>query len=333
MPTARFSADGRHIAIGTADGAVHVFEAETLLRGAESPLRRYGDHSDAVNDFDFHPTSPVLVSGSEDATLQFYDVANSHTGPTRTCTDTHPIRSAAFHPKGDHLLVGTTHAALHLYDTATFRCFLSADPSHHHRAGITDARWAADGSLFASCAAAEVKLWDGASVACVATLSRPHGGTPVGSVAFSRSGHHLLTSGADSAVKLWDVRAVRTSASSAEGGRVVPIPVRTYEGGGCSSARRVACFSHDEALVLGADEGSCAALVWATNFAGANAASQAAANGGGGAAGGGAGAAGGSEVISKCMGHMRPVRCVAHAPSAPAFVTCAEDGAVRVWAQ
>ena len=32
---------------------------------------------------------------------------------------------------------GTTHAALHLYDMATFRCFLAADASHHHRAAIT----------------------------------------------------------------------------------------------------------------------------------------------------------------------------------------------------
>ena len=45
---------------------------------------------------------------------------------------------------------GTSHAALHIYDTATFRCFLSPDPSHHHRAGITDARWAADGARMRS---------------------------------------------------------------------------------------------------------------------------------------------------------------------------------------
>lgn len=352
-PTARFSRDGRHIAIGTCDGVVHVFETEVLLlaRGgslsAESALRRYTDHADAINDVDFHPSSPMLVSASEDATLQFYDVAGGRLAPARTCTDTHPARSASFHPRGDHLLVGTTHAALHLYDMATFRCFLSADPSHHHRAAIADARWASDGSLFASCAASEVKLWDGQNCACVATLSRPHGGTPVGSVTFSKSGRYLLTSGADSAVKLWDVRAVRASAAAEAGGRVVPSPVRTYEGGGCASAKRVACFSQDEGLVLGADELTSAALVWPATLGSAaadpHAGGRMGTTGGGGAAvvtngdddggEGDGGIASAVDAVAKCSGHTKAIRCLAHAPAAPVFVSSAEDGVVRLWAQ
>ena len=358
MPTARFSGDGRHVGVGTAEGGVLVFETESMLvhgqANAETALRRYGDHAGAVNDVDFHPASPLLVSASEDATLQFYDVASGHVGPARTCTDTHPARSAAFHPRGDHLLVGTSHAALHLYDMATFRCFLSADPSHHHRAAIADARWAADGSLFASCAAGEVKLWDGHSCACVATLSRPHGGTPVGSVTFSKSGRHLLTAGADSAVKLWDVRALRAMASAEPGGRIAPSPVRTYEGGGCGSARRVACFSHDGALVIGADELSSAALVWPASLSGGGDSLGGGGAGGGGAdvgngcsggggaatetgEGGGGGGGGDSasavDAVARCLGHSMPIRCVAHAPHKPAFISCAEDGVVRLWAQ
>jgi cleavage stimulation factor subunit 1 len=323
QPTARFSADGRHVAVGASDGSVRVFEASSLLErgevgGAESPSRHFGVHSGAVNDVDFHPSSPILVSASEDATLQFYDFTSSRpeyaTRPMRTCTDTHPARCAAFHPKGEHLLVGTTHAALHLYDTATFRCFLSPNPAHHHRAAITDARWAADGSLFASCASAEVKLWDGSSCLCVATLGRPHGGTAIGSVAFSRSGRYLLTSGADSAVKLWDVRAIRTEAGVTAGARVAASPVRTYEGGGASAARRTAAFSHDEAVIVGADEASASALVWSTGLSDAHADAPV-----------------GGEVVARCSGHSRPIRCVAHSPTAAAFVTCADDATVRVW--
>ena len=329
--TSRFSHDGRHVAIGCDDGTVHVFESDTLTSGrmanpsVESAVRQYGDHSDAVNDVVFHPSALVLVTASEDARLQFYDHTQPRAGPARTCTDTHPIRSADFHPLGEHLLVGTTHAALHLYDCATFRCFLSAVPSHHHRAAITDARWASDGSLFASCAAGEAKLWDGHSCACIATLSRPHGGTPVGSVVFSKDGRHLLTSGADSAMKLWDVRMVRQAAA----GRAVPSPVRTYEGGGCSSARRSTALSHDEAVVIGADEGSSTALVWAANNGAALSAGGLA-----GPAGAGADAESRSygEVVAKCTGHSAPIRSVAHAPHAPAFVSCAEDGQLRAWA-
>ena len=202
-------------AVGTADGAVQLFDWESLARGSEA---RCADtpttHPPSTTSTSTRSARPSFAARLRTRPCIFYDTAsNEFLGPSRTCTDTHPARSVAFHPQGDHLLVGTTHAALHLYDMATFRCFLAADASHHHRAAITDARWASDGSLFASCAAAEVKLWQGHNFACCATLSRAHGGTPVGSVNFSKSARYLITSGADSAVKLWDVRMVRDLAA------------------------------------------------------------------------------------------------------------------------
>jgi hypothetical protein len=159
-PVARFSGNGKLLAIGAADGTVTVMKGSAVADGTmsqpEATLRRYASHTQPVNDVEFHPTSPIVVSASEDATLHFYDTAAAHAaGPSRMCTDTHPARSTAFHPKGDHLLVGTTHAALHLYDMATFRCYLAADATHHHRAAITDARWSADGSMLASCPSTE----------------------------------------------------------------------------------------------------------------------------------------------------------------------------------
>lgn len=320
-PVASFSGDGRYVAVGTGEGVAYVFEADALVRGADGALCRYaGGHTDAVNDVDFHPTSAVLVSGSEDATLHFYEYANppaavGRGGASRTCADTHPVTSCAFHPAGKHLLVGTAHPALHLYDVQTFRCFLSPDASQHHRAAITDARWAADGSMSASCAAGEVKLWDGGSFACVATLARPHGGALVGSVAFSRDGRYLLTSGADSALKLWDVRAMRDAAGADGGGGVVraPRPLRTYEGGDGTLPRRCGCFSDTGACVIGADESAASAVVWASAVADDDAPP-------------------GGAVLGRLCGHARPVRCVAHAPNSATLVTAADDGTVAVWA-
>ena len=308
----RFSADGKQLAVGTSDGLVHVLDADALLAGkgsAESAMRRFTDHAAAVNDLDYHPSGKQLVSASDDNNLHFYDVtsATAHSVPLRTCTDTHPVRSAAFHPKGDHLLVATSHAALHLYDIATFRCFLSPDGQHHQHP-LTEARWAADGACFASCAAGEVKIWDGGTCRCLTTLHRPHGGTSVGSVRFSRSGRYLLTSGADSAVNLWDVRMLRGGGGGGGakgGGGVGPAPVRVFEGATQSAARRVAAFSHDEALVLSADETTGAVVLWSSTTA---------------------------EPAGRCLGHTRPVFSLAHAPTCAAFVSTDEEGALRVWA-
>jgi cleavage stimulation factor subunit 1 len=307
----RFSPDGRQLAVGTAEGTVHVLDAAALFHGkgsAESALRKYTGHTGSVNDLDYHPNGAVLVSASEDANLNFYDLAGGNAqGPARMCTDTHPIRSAAFHPMGNHLLVGTSHAALRLYDVATFRCFLSPDAASHHQAGtITEARWVPDGSLFASCAGSEVKVWDGGSCRCLYTMSRPHGGTPVGGLQFSKSGRYLLTCGADSAVKLWDIRQVMSDASEGpSGGRGGPRPLRVFEGASQSQARRTATFSHDEALVLAADEASGSIITWSAITA---------------------------EVTGRCQGHSRPVHRLVHAPNLGGFVSTGEDGALRAWA-
>ena len=54
-----------------------------------------------------------------------------------------------------------------------------------------------------------IKIWDGISSKCVGTISQAHEGAPVGSVAFSRSGKYVLSSGMDSSVKLWELSSLR----------------------------------------------------------------------------------------------------------------------------
>ena len=150
-----------------------------------------------------------------------------------------------------------------------------------------------------------------------------------------RGSPDLLTSGADSAVKVWDIRKLRSEGASAGGGAVrtyESAPVRTFEGAGQTSARRSACFAHDETLVLGADEASCSVLVWGSGGlqshgggGGGDTAGDATAGDGGGAI------ASGGDIVGRCTGHASPIRHVAHSPATAAFISCAEDGAIRAW--
>ena len=95
------------------------------------------------------------------------------------------------------------------------------------------------------------------------------------------------------------------------------MPLRTYEGGGQGTARRVGTFSHDDRHVIGADETSAAAIVWLSSVRAPQIADVPV----------------GGEVVARCAGHAQPIRCVAHSPTAAAFVTCAEDGTLRAWAE
>ena len=222
---ARFSPDGAHIACGSSNGTVKLMEVGPL--GANSPApatRTFAEGSKAINDVDFDPKSRMLITASDDCTIRFFDHRSDATKSARQCTDTHPVRSVSFHAAGDHLLVGTDHPAVHLYDVATFRCYMSAQAHDHHTAPVRAVRWLGDGSMYASCAAGEVKLWDGVASRCVRTWQAAHGGHAVRHVEFCAAEGRtptLLTAGADGSAKLWDVgsgKLVRAIGASAPAG-------------------------------------------------------------------------------------------------------------------
>ena len=70
---ARFSVDGKLLAIGAADGSVRVLDAWSILHarnpdaGPTGPLQcSYShDHSGRINDVAFHPNNRILVSASQ----------------------------------------------------------------------------------------------------------------------------------------------------------------------------------------------------------------------------------------------------------------------------
>lgn len=295
---ARFSGDGKLLAVGSADSSVRLLDVWSILHGripegaaSTSVLQTYTlDHAGHITDVEFHPRGGILVSASQDCTMCFYDVARGSARANRKCTDTHPVNSIAYHPGGELLLAATTHPALHLYDVATFRCFLSPVEAEHHSGPIAKAAWAPDGSRFASCSADAVKIWDGASCRCARTMARAHSGAAVSCVVFSSSGSHLLTCGADSCVRLWDVGSGRL--------------VRTFEGALLQTARASCWFSHDEVHVLCADEASASIIVWSVQT---------------------------GEIVQRCAGHTRPITALAHSPGLAAFVTTSDDGQVRIW--
>jgi cleavage stimulation factor subunit 1 len=78
---------------------------------ARGPLyRAYFDHAEVVNDVDFHPIEPFVVSGSMDGTIKFYDHSKVNLKRcVKYLNESHNVRSLAFHPSGDFLLAGTEH--------------------------------------------------------------------------------------------------------------------------------------------------------------------------------------------------------------------------------
>ena len=90
---------------------------------------------------------------------------------------------------------------------------MSSVAHHQHTAEVTTLKWSGDGKQFCSgsldgsikvrrhqalgSAAAHgiSQVWDGVSNRCIGTFIQAHDGAPVCSVAFSRNGKYILSSG------------------------------------------------------------------------------------------------------------------------------------------
>ena len=93
-------------------------------------------------------------------------------------------------------MTGTTTPVIRMYDVNTTQCFVSSVTSHHHTGDITSLRWSNTGKHFVSGSTdGSIKIWDGVSNRCVATFLQAHDRAPVCSVAFSRNGKYVLSSG------------------------------------------------------------------------------------------------------------------------------------------
>jgi WD40 repeat protein len=175
-------------------------------------------HDDAVLSVAFHPTAPILATGSRDHQTILYELPLNNQ-LLRLMTNRHDeqIRSVAFHPTEIILATGGDNGAAKLYrlssDNSSANCVATLDG---HAGAIHSVVFHPTGEFLATGSQDyTVKLWklspDRSSAECIATL---HGHTgAVLSVAFHPCGEFLATGSEDKTVKLWKMLPDRSSAN------------------------------------------------------------------------------------------------------------------------
>lgn len=300
---ARFSADGRFVATGSADTSIKLFEISKIKQmmlpdSREGPvrpvIRTFYDHSQPINDLDFHPQSTILISGAKDHTIKFFDFSKTTAKRAfRVIQDTHNVRSVSFHPSGDFLLAGTDHPIAHLYDINTFQCFLSANVQEIGVNGaINQVRYSSTGGMYVTASKdGAIRLWDGATANCVRSIVGAHGTTEATSANFTKDQKFVLSCGKDSSVKLWEVGSGRL--------------VKQYVGANHTQLRCQAVFNETEEFVLSVDESSNEVVVWDALTA---------------------------ERVARLPSNHNGAPCwLEHSPAEAAFVSCGTDRSVRFW--
>lgn len=300
---ARFSADGRFVATGSADMSIKLFEVAKIKQmmlpdskdGPVRPvIRTFYDHIQPINDLDFHPQNTVLISGAKDQTIKFFDFSKLTAKKAfRVIQDTHNVRSISLHPSGDYLLAGTDHPIAHLYDVNTFQCFLSANvPEIGNSGAINQVRYSATGSMYVTASKdGAVRLWDGVSAKCLRSIVSAHGTAEATSAKFTKDERYVLSCGKDSTVKLWDVGTGKL--------------VKQYVGATHMQLRCQAVFNDNEEFVLSIDEPSNEIVIWDALTA--------------------------ERVARWPSNHIGPPRWLEHSPTESAFISCGTDKSIRFW--
>eukprot|EP01089_Gocevia_fonbrunei_P017813 TRINITY_DN5895_c0_g1_i2.p1 TRINITY_DN5895_c0_g1~~TRINITY_DN5895_c0_g1_i2.p1 ORF type:complete len:400 (+),score=79.99 TRINITY_DN5895_c0_g1_i2:169-1368(+) len=303
---ARFSPDGKLVATGSIDTSIKLIDVDKMKNynasktessseeyaQARPVMRTFYDHALPVNDIDFHPHSPILISCSKDATIKFYDYSKPTVKKAfRYLQDTHPLRSVHFHPSGDYIAAASDHHMIRIYDVNTFQAYTGADSTQNHVSAINQVRFAKEGNIFASCSKdGSIKLWDTVSFKLINTIPNAHTGYEVSSVQFSHNGKYLLSGGKDSTVRLWELSTGHQ--------------LRAYTGCTQVKNRLQTIFNWNEDFVISSDEGSASSVVWDTRT---------------------------GEQVQRLTGHNNIIRWISASPVENAVITCSDDHRARFW--
>ncbi|HKP11667.1 MAG TPA: WD40 repeat domain-containing protein, partial [Blastocatellia bacterium] len=187
-----FSRDGQTVALSYENGRVVMHEAYTGRR-----IRTLTGLTTAVKGLSFSPDGRVLVSGSEQANLNLWDVMGEsevvslNSGNGYYCT--------AFSPDGKLLASADGDGTIQLWEVASLRNIRSF---RGHQGMIRSLAFSADGRLLASGSDDHtVGVWEVSSGSIVARSAQVDS---VYRLAFSPDGKRLVTGGNDGAVILWN---------------------------------------------------------------------------------------------------------------------------------
>ncbi|KAF7970637.1 hypothetical protein HWV62_23362 [Athelia sp. TMB] len=206
-----FSPDGRHVASGSEDKSVRVWDPET---GALITAPFEG-HTSSVTSVAFSTDGQYIASGSYDNSVCVWNtetgalVARLFVGRTRS------VNSVAFSPDGQRIASGSKDQSITIWTWETGA--LIAVPFKGHTGAVFSVAFSPDGRRIASgLEDRSVRVCDAETGALVAGPFKGHTGI-VYSVAFSSDGKHITSGSQDKSVRVWDAETGVLSAAPFEG--------------------------------------------------------------------------------------------------------------------
>ena len=208
----------------------------------ESSLYTYRGHLDAVNTVVWSHDGKQVASGSDDKTVQLWNITNGDL-IYKYSGHSNGVNAVAWSPDGNRLASASDDHTAQVWDATSGK----APVIYHHKAEVRDITWSPNGQHVASASwDGTVQIWDANTGVRILTYNG-HAGYEVFGVAWSPNGKYIASCGNDATVQVWDPT---NSAAASQG-----TPIYTYNGHDSNftvnrvawspDSRRVASASYD----------------------------------------------------------------------------------------
>ena len=154
----------------------------------------------------YHPTEELVFSGSPDATIRVWGVAQAQCAAVLRAHQA-AVTGLSLHATGDFLLSSGADTYWALSDIRIGRVLVKAQDQTNPQP-LTCAQFHPDGLILGTGTTdAQVKIWELKERRNVANFASHSG--PITALAFSENGYYLATAAEDGQVKLWDLRKLK----------------------------------------------------------------------------------------------------------------------------
>ncbi|KAF7364754.1 hypothetical protein MVEN_00345300 [Mycena venus] len=194
------SSDGAHIASGSEDTTICVWDART----GEAIIGPIQGHTSAVSSIAFSPDGAHIASGSWDHTICVWDARTGKAVMEPIQGHTSWVRSVAFSPDGAYIVSGSDDKTICVWDARTGKAIM--EPIQGHTDVVLSIAFSPDGAYIASGSEDNtICVWDARTGEAIMEPIQSHTGS-VNSVAFSPDGAHIASGSYDFTICVWDAR-------------------------------------------------------------------------------------------------------------------------------
>ncbi|KAG8723957.1 hypothetical protein FRC09_000993 [Ceratobasidium sp. 395] len=192
-----YSPDGTHIASGSEDGRIYIWDAISwqMLRQSSQ------NHVEAVQSIAYSPDGARIVSGSNDMTIRIWDAYTGDMLGQPLEGHTQPVGSVAYSPDGERIVSGSWDKTVRIWDAYTGQ--MVGQPLEGYTGRIFSVAYSSNGHITSGGSDKTLRTWDAHTGEMVGEPMRGHT-NEVYCVAYSPDGAYLVSGCDDGTIRIWN---------------------------------------------------------------------------------------------------------------------------------